>query len=89
MCKLINRIPGSRLLKSSLPGSASRTHIESLSKPRDLTNVLEALTGEFDIKRHSPSNLYIYGSHFILALLLVNENNADKNTPKKIKKPRE
>ena len=34
--KLINGIPGSRLLISSLPGSASRTHVESLSKPRDV-----------------------------------------------------
>ena len=32
--KLINRIPGSRLLISSLPGSALRTHVESLGKPR-------------------------------------------------------
>ena len=31
--KLINRIPGSRLLISSLPGSALRTHVESLGKP--------------------------------------------------------
>ena len=29
-CKLINRIPGSRLLISSLPGSALRTHVASL-----------------------------------------------------------
>ena len=29
-CKLINRIPGLRLLISSLPGSASRTLVESL-----------------------------------------------------------
>ena len=36
MGKLINRIPGSRLLISSLPGSALRTHIESLGKPRDV-----------------------------------------------------
>ena len=36
MGKLINRIPVSRLLISSLPGSASRTHIESLGKPRDV-----------------------------------------------------
>ena len=36
MGKLINRIPGSRLLVSSLPGSALRTHIESLGKPRDV-----------------------------------------------------
>ena len=32
MGKLINRIPGSRLLISSLPGSALRTHVESPSK---------------------------------------------------------
>ena len=34
-CKLINRIQGLRLLISSLPGSASRTHTESLAKPHD------------------------------------------------------
>ena len=33
MGKLINRIPGSRLLISSLTGSALRTHVESLDKP--------------------------------------------------------
>ena len=36
MGKLINRKPGSRLLILSLPGSASRTHAESLGKPRDV-----------------------------------------------------
>ena len=36
MGKLINRIPGSRLLISSLPGSALRMHVESLGKPRDV-----------------------------------------------------
>ena len=36
MGKLINRIPGSRLLISSLPGSALRTHVESLENPRDV-----------------------------------------------------
>ena len=36
MGKLINRIPGSRLLILSLPGSALRTHVESLGKPRDV-----------------------------------------------------
>ena len=35
MGKLINRIPGSRLLISSLPGSALRMHVESLGKPHD------------------------------------------------------
>ena len=34
MGKLINRIPGSHILISSLPGSALRTHVESLGKPR-------------------------------------------------------
>ena len=33
---LINRIPGSYLLISSLPGSALRMHVESLGKPRDV-----------------------------------------------------
>ena len=36
MGELINRIPGSRLLISSLPGSALRTLVESLGKPRDV-----------------------------------------------------
>ena len=34
--KLINRIPGLRLLISSLPGSALRMHVTSLSKPGDV-----------------------------------------------------
>ena len=33
MDKLINRLPGSRLLISSLPGLALRTLVESLGKP--------------------------------------------------------
>ena len=33
MGKLIKRIPGLRLLISSLPGSALRTHVESQGKP--------------------------------------------------------
>ena len=36
MGKLINRMPGSRLLISSLPGSVLRTIVESLDKPRDV-----------------------------------------------------
>ena len=34
MGKMINRIPGLRLLISGLPGSALRTRVESLGKPR-------------------------------------------------------
>ena len=47
MGKLINKIPGSCLLISSLPGSALST------------SVLKALPGKLDIKRHSPSILYL------------------------------
>ena len=36
MGKLINRIPGLGFFISSLPGSALRTHVESLGKPRDV-----------------------------------------------------
>ena len=43
MGKLINRIPGSRLLISSLPGSALRTHVESLGKPRDVNRHSQSL----------------------------------------------
>ena len=34
--KLLNKIPDSRLLISSLPSLALRTHVESLDKPRDV-----------------------------------------------------
>ena len=44
MGKPINRIPGSRLLISSLPGSALRTHVESLGKPRDVNMRSQSLT---------------------------------------------
>ena len=36
MGKLIKSIPGSCILISSLPGSASRMHVESLGKPHDV-----------------------------------------------------
>ena len=41
--KIINRIPGSRLLISSLPGLALRTHVESLGKPRDVNKRSQSL----------------------------------------------
>ena len=59
-CKLMNRIPGLCLLISSLPGSTSRMHVESLGKPGNLKSVLEALPGKLDIKGHSPSILYLH-----------------------------
>ena len=55
MGKLINRIPGSRLLISSLPGKALRTLVDIAMS----TSVLKALPGKLDIKRHSPSILYL------------------------------
>ena len=60
MGKLINRIPGSRLLISSLPGSALRTLVESLGKPRDVNKRSQSLTSKRYIKIHSPSILYLY-----------------------------
>ena len=58
MGKLKKRKPGARFLTSSLPGSASRTHVESQGLPLDSTKILEALPGKLDIKRHSPSVLF-------------------------------
>ena len=43
MGKLINRIPGLRILMSSLPGWALRTHVESLGKPRDVNKRSQSL----------------------------------------------
>ena len=40
--QLIDRIPGSHLLISSLPGSALRMHVESLGKP--LVNLISKYT---------------------------------------------
>ena len=41
--KLLNRIPGSRLLISSLPGSALRTHVQSLGRPGDVIKHFQSL----------------------------------------------
>ena len=43
MGKLINRIPGSGLLISSLPGSTLRMHVESLGKPRNVNKRSQSL----------------------------------------------
>ena len=43
MGKLINTIPGSRLLISSLPGSALRMHVELLGEPRDINKRSQGL----------------------------------------------
>ena len=43
MGKLINRIPGSRLLISSILGSALRTHVELVGKPRNANRRSQSL----------------------------------------------
>ena len=43
MGKLINRIPGSRLLISNLPGLALRMHVELLGKPRNVNKGSQSL----------------------------------------------
>ena len=59
MGKMINRAPGSRCLISSLPGSALRTHVESLGKARDVNKRSQSLAGKLDIKSHERSILYL------------------------------
>ena len=59
MGKLINRIPDSRLLISSLPGSALRMHVELLGKPCDVNKRSKSLADKLDIKRHSPNIPYL------------------------------
>ena len=54
MGKLINRIPGSSFLISSLPGSALKMHVQSLGKPRDVNT--RSLTSELWV-RLVPFNL--------------------------------
>ena len=48
---LINKISGSHLLISSLPGSALRMHVEELGKPRDVNKHSQSLAW-LTIKRH-------------------------------------
>ena len=67
MGKLINRIPGSYLLISSLSSSALRMHVESLSKPPDVN---KASPGKLDIKRHSPGILYFLFSVYPFGLVI-------------------
>ena len=59
MGKLINRIPGECLLISSLPDSALERILNRSSSLAMSTSVLKALPGKLDIKRHSPSILYL------------------------------
>ena len=63
LSRLINRIPGSHLLISSSLGLASRTHVELLGKPRDVNEHSQSLAWYLDIKKHSPSILYIPPDH--------------------------
>ena len=78
MDKLINRIPGLRLLISSLSGSALRTLVESLGKPRHVNKRSQSLACKLAIKRHSPSILHWYFLH--LNLLVI----TDKKTLKRL-----
>ena len=61
-CKLINRIPSSRLLifqvyqaqlQECMLNRSARMHVESFGKPRDSTSILKDLPDKLDIKRHS------------------------------------
>ena len=43
MGKLLNRIPGSHLFISSLPGSGLRMHVDLLGKPLDVIKCSQSL----------------------------------------------
>ena len=62
-CKLVNRTPGSRRsfdIKFTLYQARPREHMSNRSASLAMsTNVPEALPGKLDIKRHSPSILYV------------------------------
>ena len=62
MGKLINRIPGSRLLISSLPGSALRMNVESLGNPRDVN------------KRSQRLALISKDTHLVFSIYIENLN---------------
>ena len=53
VCKLINRIPGLRLLISSLPDAALRMHVESLGKPRDVNKRSQSLAYQKTLTEYS------------------------------------
>ena len=59
--KLINRIPNSSLLISSLPGSSLKTHVKLFRKPSDVNKCSWRLPGKLDIKRH----IYLVFSIFL------------------------
>ena len=44
-------LQGWRILILGLPGSALRTHVESLGKTRDSLSVLKAMPGKLDIRQ--------------------------------------
>ena len=73
MGKLINRIPCSHPLISSLPGSALRMKDESLRKPCDSTSILKALSGKLEIKRLSSCIVYLLDFRS-LGLWVVSKN---------------
>ena len=58
--KRIHRIPGSRLLISSLPGLALKRLLNRSASLTLSTCVLKALPGKLDIELHSPSTCILY-----------------------------
>ena len=58
-CKLIHKIPGSRLFISRLPGLFKKRMLNGLGKHRNSTSVLVALPGNLDIKRLSHGILFV------------------------------
>ena len=69
---LIHRIPGLRLLISSLPASTLRTHVESLSKPR---NVKPCLVNLISKDTHLVFSIFIAYLSILEIVKIWNEKN--------------
>ena len=65
MGKLINRIPGSHLLISSLPGSALRTDVESRGKPRDASRCQQAFSKPCLVNLISKDTHLVFSIYYI------------------------
>ena len=71
MGTLIHRIPGLRLLISSLPGSAFRTHVESLGKPRDVNKHSQSLVNLISKDTHL---VFSINMTFIINMVIPKES---------------
>ena len=84
--KLIDRVPGLCLLISSLPGSASRTHVESLGKPRDVIKrfskpcLVNLISKEHAFSKPSLVNLISKDTNLIFFMYCLDRHNRTEHS---------